>query len=540
MNRNHRRSALSQGEPSSPSLTDAMFTEAVVRHRAGENLQAEALYRAVIALNAMAAQAAYNLGLLQQGQQRLEDAVVTYRHAVAVDPDHHDAYSNMAVALQELGRLDEAVNVYRAVIARKPDFAMAICNLGVTLRAQGKLTESVDAYQQALAIKPDYDWALVNLGAVLLDQGDTDGAIAACRRAVRIRPDMVNAWFNLASACKAACQLPEAEAALRRTIALQPDFAEAHFTLGQVLLAQGNLTEGWAEYDWRWKLQQYAWLRNVHGDFAQPRWTGEALAGKTILIYAEQGLGDAIQYVRYIPRIVALAQHVVFAVHPPLMALFKGLAGVTLIALDASVLPAFDVHCPLLSLPRMCGTTLDNIPAPGPCIHARAEDECRWHPRLDVRYLRVGIVWAGNPTQTGDRFRSPRFAAVKPLFGISGVQFVALQLGAGREDLDGTVLPAGLLDLGAEIDNFTDTAAIMTGLDLVISSCTAPLHLAGAMGVPVWGMIPYSPHFPWLLGRADSPWYPSLRLYRQDSYGSDWDDVVKRIGTDLAALAATR
>lgn len=515
-----------------------MFTEAVVRHRAGENMQAEALYRAVIALNAMAAQAAYNLGLLQQGQRRFEDAVVTYRHAVAINPDHHDAYSNMAVALQELGRLDEAVEVYRAVIASKPDFAMAICNLGVTLRAQGKLTESVDAYQQALAIKPDYDWALVNLGAVLLDQGDTDSAIAACRRAVYIRPDMVNAWFNLASACKAACRLPEAEAALRRTIALQPDFAEAHFTLGQVLLAQGKLAEGWTEYDWRWKLQQYAWLRHTHGDFAQPRWAGESLADKTILIYAEQGLGDAIQYVRYIPRIVALAGHVLFAVHPPLMALFEGLTGVTLIALNAAVLPPFDVHCPLLSLPRVCGTTLDNVPSPGRYIHARPEDERRWHPRLDMRRLRVGIVWAGNPAQVGDRFRSPRLDAVRPLFEIAGIQFVILQLGAGREDLDSIALPARLLDLGAEIENFTDTAAILTGLDLVISSCTAPLHLAGAMGVPVWGMIPYSPHFPWLLGRADSPWYPSLRLYRQGSYGSDWNSVTERIFTDLAALVA--
>lgn len=342
MNRNDRRSALSQAAPLAPSLTDQMFTEAVTRHQAGQNSQAEALYRAVIALNAMSAQAAYNLGLVQQSQQRFEDAIAAYRHAVAVDPDHHHAYSNMAVALQELGRLDEAVEVYRAVITRKPNFAMAICNLGLALRAQGKLTEAATAYHQAIAIKPDSTgpWSTSVPSCSIRGTPKAPSQPAGARRASHQTWSTLGSILPAPTRPTADCRLPEAEAALRQTIALQPNFAEAHFTLAQVLLTRGDMADGWAEYDWRWKLKEYAWLRNAHGDFREPLWMGEDLAGKTIFVYTEQGLGDAIQYVRYMPKIVALAAHVVLAVHPPLMALFRGLAGVTVIALDAASLPA--------------------------------------------------------------------------------------------------------------------------------------------------------------------------------------------------------
>jgi tetratricopeptide (TPR) repeat protein len=414
MNRSQRRSAPRESaSPGTipPKLTEQMFTEAVSRHQSGQLLQAETLYRAAIALDAVAAQPAYNLGLLQQTQNRMDEAIVSYRHAIAVDPAYHDAYCNMAVAMQELGRFEEAIKVYQTVLALKPDFAMAVCNLGVALRSLGRLEESAAACRRALALQPNYDWAQINLGAVLLDQGDTDGAVHALRRATAINPGMLNGWFNLGSACKAACLLPEAEAALRNAVALQPDFAEAHFTLAQVLLLSGNLAAGWTEYEWRWKLKEYAWLQTMHGVFQQPLWMGEDIADQTILVYCEQGLGDAMQYLRYIPLLVARAGHVVLAVHKPLLALFRDIPGVTLVALDTPTLPAFNTHCPLLSLPHAFATTLDSIPAGIPYLHARKQDEQRWHPRLDATRLRVGIVWAGNPTQVGDRFRSPRLAA---------------------------------------------------------------------------------------------------------------------------------
>jgi len=515
-----------------------MFDEAVARHTAGDLAPAEALYRAVLALQPAQAQAAYNLGVLLHTLRRHADAVAAYRHATVARPDYAEAWCNLGVALQDERAFAEAVAAYHRAIELRPDFAMAHCNLGVALKETGRLEESVACYHRAIALQPDYDFAFANLAAVLLDQGKPEEAAIACRRALAIRPDMRMAHFNLGTALKHLGRLDDAARAFRDAIGRDPEFVEAHFTLGQTLLLQGDFAAGWPEYEWRWRLKDYAWLANIHGAFAQPRWTGEKLNGRTILIYAEQGLGDAIQYVRYVPHVVAAGGRVILAVHPPLRKLFADIAGVTLVSLDSVPLPAFDVHCPLLSLPMIFGTTPDNIPQGVPYLRADAADVARWRARIGGEGLRVGIVWAGNPAQTGDRFRSPRLASVLPLFDVPGVRFVALQVGPGRDDLATHGLPGNVLDLGPEIGDLADTAAIVAGLDLVVTSCTAPLHLAGALGVPTWAMIPASPHFAWLMGRPDSPWYPTLRLYRQEAYGTDWSGVVARIAADLSRRAS--
>jgi tetratricopeptide (TPR) repeat protein len=510
----------------------------VARHTVGETVPAEALYRAVLALQPGQARAAYNLGVLLHTLRRHADAVAAYRHATSVQPDYAEAWCNLGVALQDERRFEEALEAYRRAITLRPDFAMAHCNLGVALKELGRLDDSVAAYHRAIACQPDYDFAFANLAAVLLDQAKPEEAAIACRRALTIRPEMRMAHFNLGTALKSLGRLDDAAGAFRAAIVRDADFAEAHFTLGQTLLAQGDFAAGWPEYEWRWRLKDYAWLANIHGAFAQPRWAGERLNGRTILIYAEQGLGDAIQYVRYVPRVVAAGGRVILAIHPPLRRLFADIAGVTLVSLDTVPLPPFDVHCPLLSLPLIFGTTLETVPADIPYLRAAPADVARWRGRIGGDGLRAGVVWAGNPTQTGDRFRSPRLASMRPLFDVPGVTFVALQVGAGREDLATHPLPPNVLDLGPEIADLVDTAAIMAGLDVVITSCTAPLHLAGALGLPTWAMIPASPHFAWLVGRSDSPWYPSLTLYRQDSFGTDWSGVVAQIARDLSRRAA--
>ncbi len=532
-----RLSASASPEPTTPSLAGRLFAEAVRRHAADLLPEAEPLYRAILVLDPAHAQSSYNLGLILQAQHRLEEAMAAYRAAIAARPDYLDAYGNLGVAMQANGQTEQAVDMFRRLLDVAPGFAMAAGNLGVALKALGRPLEAEAAYRRAIEIDPSIDWVWANLAALLLSEGDNQGAVAACRRAIALRPESEVAWFNLGTACKAMNQLEEAESALRRAIALKPDFAEAHFTLGQTLLLTGMFETGWAEYDWRWKLKDYGWLRALHGAFAQPLWAGEAVRGRTILIYAEQGLGDAIQYVRYVPRLVAMGAAVILAVHPPLKALLAGMAGVTVVGLDERGLPPFDVHCPLLSLPERFATRLATIPAEPAYVRADPARVAHWDSRLPKGRPRVGIVWAGNPTQTGDRFRSPRLASVRRLFDMPGLSFVSLQVGAGRDELAASPLPPHVLDLGAEIADFTDTAAIMVGLDLVISSCTAPLHLGGALGVPTWGMIPFAPHFPWLLGRADTPWYPSMRLYRQAAPGTDWTDVVGRVAADLKALA---
>jgi tetratricopeptide (TPR) repeat protein len=539
MNRKQRR-ALAPAEPAASrmALVGMMFDEAVARHTAGETAPAEALYRAVLAMQPAQAQAAYNLGVLLHTQGRHADAAAAYRHATAAQPGYAEAWCNLGVALQDERQFEGALEAYRRAMALRPDFAMAHCNLGVALKELGRLEEAVAAYHRAIALQPDYDFAFANLAAVLLDQGKPEDAVIACRRALAIRPGMRMAHFNLGTALKQLGRLDEAARAFGAAIACDPDFVEAHFTLGQTLLLQGDFVAGWPEYEWRWRLKEYAWLANIHGRFTQPRWAGAPLNGRTILIYAEQGLGDAIQYVRYVPHVVAAGGRVILAVHPPLRRLFADIEGVTLVSLDAVPLPPFDVHCPLLSLPLMFGTTPETVPADIPYLRVSPADAACWRDRIGGERPRVGIVWAGNPTQTGDRFRSPRLGAVLPLFAVPGVTFVALQVGPGRADLAAHPLPPNVLDLGPEIADLADTAAIMAGLDVVITSCTAPLHLAGALGVPTWAMIPASPHFAWLTERSDSPWYPTVTLYRQDTYGTDWSAVVARIAADLSRRAA--
>ena len=541
MNRNDREAlAHMPASAGARSLAPRLFIEAVRHHQADYTAEAESLYRAILILDPRHAEASYNLGILLQERGNSSDAVAAYRHTIALRPDFVGAYSNLGTALQATGRFDEAIEVYRQAIALQPDFAMVHMNLGVALKEQGKFDEAVIAYQLAIAIQPDYDHAHANLGAVFLEMNEPGLALEACRQAVAINPGMAVGYCNLGAAFKALNRPDDAESAYRQAIGASPDFPEAHFCLAQILLLQGKFKAGWAEYEWRWKLKEYGWLENLHGKFAKPAWAGEPLAGKTILVYAEQGLGDTIQFARYVPLLRRQGATVILAAQPPLIKLLRGLRGVTIIPLDQKPFPPFDVHCALLTLPARCGTTLDTIPAEIPYLAVDPLDKRRWRDRIGGRGLRVGLVWAGNPSQRGDRMRSPRLAAMAPLFEVPGVQFVGLQLGAGRQDLAAHPPPTNFLDLGGEITDFADTAAIMAGLDLVISSCTAPLHLAGALGVPVWGVIPFAPHFIWQLERSDNAWYPTLHLYRQERAGRDWKPTMGRIAADLAVVAEQR
>jgi tetratricopeptide (TPR) repeat protein len=526
----------SQGGPG--QLTDGMFREAVNRHQLGQLPQAEALYRAIIAIHSAPADANYNLGLLLQSERRYPDAEIAYRHAIAIRPDYVEALSNLGTVLQELQRFDEAVEMYRQAIARRPDFAMAYTNLGTALKEQNKFEEAIAAYEHSLVLSPDSALVLANLGAALLEQQHYAKAEAVCRHALALNPTMTIAHCNLGASFKAQNKLAEAAAAYRSAVAADPDFPEAHFSLAQILFLQGDLRDAWDEYEWRWKLAEYVWVKSLHGIEQKPRWQGEPLYGRAILIYAEQGLGDTIQFARFIPGVVARGGRVVFAVHPPLVGLLGCIDDVTIVPLTQSLLPAFDVHCPLLSLPRLFGTTLETIPAEHSYLRAGPSAVERWASRIHGEDLRVGIIWAGNAAQRGDRLRSPHLAAMAPLFAAPGVSFVALQLGDGRKDIAATPLPDNVRDLGTEIIDFTDTAAVMTGLDLVITSCTASLHMAAALGIPTWAVLPFAPHFFWLLDRQDSPWYPALRLYRQDDLTSGWTGVIARVGSDLAQLSA--
>lgn len=520
-----------------PSLADRNMAEGVTRHHAGELDTAEALYRAVVALKPSHAEAHYHLGLIYHSQNKLPEAVIAFRDAVFARQDFAEAYSSLATVIKAQGLRDNAMILYRQALQLAPLNGPTYSNVGVLLQDLGKPEEAVEAFRKAIATSPDYVWSYLNFSSSLLEFGRIDESLEACRRGTLLDPGSAMAHHNYAAALKSLNRLDESIAGFRQAVALNPDFAEAHFALGQMLLMRGDFEEGWREYEWRWRVSEYGWFKDIHGEFAAPRWMGEDLSGKTILIYAEQGMGDAIQYIRFLPEVIKRSGHVVLAVHAPLKPLFAQFEGVTVVSLDQVPLPEFDFHSPLLSLPMVFKTNAATIPVAVPYLTAEPEKQKSWASRIGGKKPRVGIVWAGNPTQKGDRWRSPGLKSILPVLSVPGIDFIALQMGPGRQDLETTPLPESVLDLGTEIKDFADTAAIMKDLDLLITSCTSPLHLAGALGVRTWAIIPFAPHLLWQLDRTDSPWYPSLTLYRQGKAGTDWSDVAQRLKSDLAGLA---
>ncbi len=541
------------------------------RQRPGDAVGA---FRQALSLQPDMVDAVVNLGTALLGLGRLDDAVAAYRRAIAMSPDNAMAYGNLGKVLQDLGRMEEAFAAYHQARALRPRNVEVLINLGAALLDQHQWGEAVRITSEAIALRPDSAMAHVNLAVGLLGLGETEPALAACRaavalepegaaiactlggallelgepaeaavfcrRAVALDPGSANASFNFSHACKALNQLEAAEEAAEAACAINPSSATYHFHLAHTLLLQGDMARGWEEYEWRWALPDFAELAALRRGFSQPQWAGEDIRDKTILIYTEQGLGDIVQFARYLPLVAERARHVILAANPPTRRLLARIPGLTVIAPEAISGQSFDLYCPLLSLPRAFGTRIDTIPADTPYLHAEPAEVARWAARIGGAGPRVGIVWAGNPATKRDRLRSPRLRSVAPLFDVPGITFVVLQMGEGRRDLTEMPLPAYVVDLGEEITDLTDTAAIMGSLDLVISSCTAPLHLAGAMGRPTWAMIPFAPHFPWLLDREDTAWYPGMHLYRQSAPGLDWSSVIGRIATDLREVRIER
>ena len=520
-----------------PHMVDAIVNLGTALLASGRADEAVAQYEAAIAMNPDHAMAYGNLGKSLQDLGRMEEAFVAYYKALALRPQNAEVLINLGAALLDQHRWDEALRFIREAIALRPDSAMAHANLAVALLRLGQHEGALAACRQAMALNPQGAAIACTLGGTMLELGEAADAAVLCRRAITLDPTSAGAFFNLSHACKALNQIEAAEEAAEAAIDLDPASAVYHFHIAHTLLLQGKTASGWDEYEWRWALPDFAELAALRKRFVQPPWTGGDISDKTILIYTEQGLGDIIQFARYLPLVVGRARRVILAASPATRRLLSSIEGLTVIATEAMTEQSFDVHCALLSLPRAFGTRIDTIPADIPYLQVDPMEAARWAARIGGEGPRVGIVWAGNPATQRDRFRSPRLHSVAPLFAIPGITFVSLQMGAGRQDLDQTPLPAHVIDLGGEIADLADTAAIMAGLDMIISSCTAPLHLAGAMGRPTWAMIPFAPHFTWLLNRTDSPWYPSMRLYRQSQLGTAWGSVVDQIAKDLQALS---
>jgi tetratricopeptide (TPR) repeat protein len=549
-----------------PDDTDALFNLGNALYRKGDVPGALARYREVAERRPGYAEVFANLGRVYQDLGEIDAAIEACRTAIARKPGLAEGHTNLGRALLAAGHSDEAIDAFRAALARQPQAATAHANLANALQRTGRHEEAIAAAQAGLALDPGLGDAHMTIGTALRDLGRLDEAVAALQCAVAASPENAQIHTNLGNALSDVDRMDEAEAAFRRAIdldpalaeaqsglgfvltharrfdeaiaaceraiALRPDFAEAHWNQGFAYLLAGDFEHGWEKYEWRKRHPRYA---AAYQSFAAPTWEGEPLAGKTLLIHAEQGLGDSMQFIRYAESLTAQGARVVVACDRILIPLFARVSGVAAAVDKSGVLPPFDLWVDQMSLPRVTGTRLDTIPSPAAYLTAEPDRVAAWR-RLLPDGVKVGIVWAGNPLHSNDRRRSLPADCVPSLLAADGLAFVSLQLGARRADIERLHLP--LLDLSARIADFSDTAALVANLDLVIAVDTAVAHLAGGMGRPVWVLLPYDPDWRWVISHPDdSPWYPSMRLFRQPRPG-DWNAVVERVAAELRRLAA--
>ena len=483
--------------------------------------EAIAHYTRALALRPDLPEAHNNLGFLLCQREQLDEALAHYERAIALRPDYAEAHSNMGNVFKERDQLDEAVRCYERAIALSPTYANAHNNLGLAAQEQGRIDEAMAMYRHAIALRPGFAEAYNNLGFALQEQNRFDEALAEYAVALGLEPGFAEAHMNRGNALKGLGRFDEALAAYRRAIELAPDHARSHWNQALTQLMLGDFAAGWAGYEWRWKTKDLKPHR-----FTAPLWDGSALNGRTILLHCEQGLGDGIQFARYAPLVQQRGGRVVLACPAPLAVLFRTLDGVDQLITDGDAVPPHDVQAPLLSLPGLFGTDLASIPAAVPYLRPDPAKVAVWRERLAaLRGRKVGVVWRGNPKHGNDSNRSmtaQRFAA---FLDQPGLAVVSLQKDARPDEL-------AALDPAAELGDFSDTAALVANLDLVIAVDTSVAHLAGALNVPTWVLLPFVPDWRWLLGRADCPWYPSARLFRQPAL-QDWDSVVRCVRDGL-------
>ncbi len=481
---------------------------------------------------------------LQNAGKRGE-AEECYRQALSLQPENAEARHRLARMLasagsarQERGEIEAAIADYEESLALEQGQAQVLNNLGNLYKNSGRLEDAIAAYRSAV----DADGALAeahfNLGTALFESGEHAQAIAHCRTALALRPSFAEASVSLGFLLEREGDAPGAAGCYRDAIAARPDFAEAHFNHALQLLLAGDFEEGWEEYEWRLRLPE---LVSLWPYADRPRWDGSPLEGKTILLYAEQGLGDAIQFVRFAPLVAERGGRVILSCAASLMALFESVPGVAALADWSEPAPAFDLCCSLLSLPGIFRTTLATLPAQIPYLHADPEKLRRWSARLapDAARLKVGLVWATQSSNKSARSRSLDLEMLAPIVAAGDVLFCSLQKGPGADHI--AHAPAGMriVDFGRELADFSDTAALVANLDLVISIDTAAAHLAGAMATPVWVLTDWPPEWRWLLGRDDSPWYPTMRLFRR-AREEAWHGVISRLAEALRTLEERR
>jgi tetratricopeptide (TPR) repeat protein len=574
---NESRSILENLLKAAPKHFDSLHLLGIIAVQQNDFQIAADLLARAIELNPINAAYHSNLGLALQNRMQFEAAIGSYSQAIAIKPDYAEAHYNRGVAFQSLGRLDSAVADYETAISLRPNYAEAYCNRGVVLQKLGMPQEAVVSYEFAIAIRPTYALAFSNRGLALRELNQLNEAVASCDRAIAIMPNLAEAHYNRSIALRELNQLNESVMSYDRAIAIKPDYVEAHFNRGNALMelkqldgaivsydraigiksdyAEANWNKGLALllagdfelglelYEWRWKKDG---ATGPTERFAKPLWTGCAsLSGKSILVYSEQGLGDTILFCRYLSKLSDLGATVLFSPQKSLRGILKCLTDHVRVVpivdeLDAAL--EFDYHIPLLSLPLAFQTSVSSIPASVPYLFAEKDRVARWNETIGTEGFKIGICWHGATSSllAGRSFHVENFRNISK---IEGVRLISLHKGAGVAQLTDPSTTMRVETLGDVFDSgpdaFMDTAAVMQLCDLVITSDTAIAHMAGALGVPVWVVLKFVPDWRWMLDRDDSPWYPTMRLFRQKSHG-DWagpfSEIEKEVKRQMALL----
>ncbi len=513
-------------------LLMVLGAEADRRLQAGENAQAQQIYAQMVEWQPQQPEVWKALALVAIRQQQWPSAIACYQEALQYSPGDGGIYTNLGVIYKHQGDWPAAIACYQRAIQLDPGQIPARNNLGDALFQQGQVEAAIVCYQQLLELAPTYSAAHYNLGVILQGQGQFAAAVDHYQQAVAQDPSHGQAWYNLGLAQERRGEFAQARLAYERAIALQPEMVEANWNYALLLLRLGEWEEGFRRYEWRWRKQLQP------RSFSQPLWDGSDLAGKTILLHAEQGFGDTLQFIRYVPLVAERGGKVILEAPDVLLPLLQTITDIDHLIPTGAELPPFQVQAPLMSLPRILGTTLANLPATIPYITVPIARPPLAAPP-ETR-LKVGITWAGRPDYPEYRSRSCRLQDFLPLLQIPGIAFYSLQKGFQVEELAQLPVEVALEDLSPQLQDFGDTAAVMAHLDLVITTDTAVAHLAGALGRPVWVLLAQVPDWRWLVDREDSPWYPGwMRLFRQQQ-SQDWASVFDRVSQELQALLSRR
>ena len=512
---------------------------AAALHRAGDLAGAQALYREVLERDPDNPDALHLLGVIASQQGNHDDARELIGRAISRQGRTAAFHASLGRVFRQLGRAREAEACFRDALRLDPGLFEVMLKLGNIHRERGELEFAEACYRDALARKPDYAEAHANLGVVLKARGQLDEAISHYRTALQHRPDLAPIHRNLGNALQAQTRTTQAIASYRESIRVDPEYADAHLNLALALLLAGEFEEGWREYEWRWKCDAARKINVLRGGFAQPLWDGADLAGRRLLLQAEQGYGDAIQFVRFADAIARRGATVIVECQPELKRLLASAAGVAEVVARDEPLPDFDLHCPLIGVARILRIGLEAIPAEVPYLSGGASRSAYWRERLggERGTLRVGLVWAGAQQHSNDRTRSLSLAALSPLAAAPNIAFYSLQKGPAALQAASPPAPMRLHDATEQLQDFADSAALVENLDLVISVDTSVAHLAGALGKPAWTLLEFAPDWRWMLGRDTTPWYPSMRLFRQARPG-DWNGTLERVADALKQLAA--